>query len=136
MKKYLPILTVMLLALVVFSGCSKKKVLVPVEGTLTLNGEAAEGVTLCFIPMDETVGVAAGATTDSSGHFTVTTGNDPGCALGDYKVTAYQLEITGESVTTIKSVNHFPKQYADPETSGLTATVSKNMEPLKFDLSK
>jgi len=101
---------------------------------LTLNGEACEGATVSFMPKDPTKGEAAGGTTDAFGHFTVTTGVDAGCAPGDYSVTVFQIENSGDSALTAKSVNKFPAQFADPATSGLTASVTKNMAPLKFEL--
>ncbi len=136
MKKNFTILLLVLLAFcVVATGCAKKKTFVPVEGTLTLNGEPVEGATVCFVPVDGNVGAAAAGTTDASGHFTVTTGSDAGCVPADYKVTVYKIETSGDSILTAKAANKFPGQFADPEKSGLTATVTKKMEPLKFDLS-
>ncbi|MDD3590455.1 MAG: carboxypeptidase-like regulatory domain-containing protein [Thermoguttaceae bacterium] len=136
-KKFTSVLILLLaLAVVVSVGCTKKKSFVPVEGTLTLDGEPFEGATVCFTPVDEAVGVAAAGTTDASGHFVVTTGVDVGCVPGDYKVTVFKIETSGDSVLTAKSTNTFPAQYADPETSGLTASIVKKMEPLKFDLTK
>ena len=136
MKKNFTILLLILIAFcVVATGCAKKKTLVPVEGTLTLNGEPVEGATVCFVPVDGNVGAAAAGATDSSGHFTVTTGSDPGCVPADYKVTVYKIETSGDSILTAKATNKFPDKFADPEQSGLTATITKKTEPLKFDLT-
>ena len=137
MKRYFPLCVLLVAALCVVSlaGCAKKKVLVPVEGTLTLDGEPVEGATVSFMPKDAANGEAAGGLTDASGHFTVTTGVDQGCVVGDYAVTVFKIENSGDSALTAKSVNKFPAKFADPATSGLTASVTKKTEPLKFDLT-
>ena len=97
MKRNFTILLVVALAFCVgATGCAKKKTLVPVEGTLTLNGEPVEGATVCFVPVDGNVGAAAAGATDSSGHFTVTTGSasSAGTASNGYIVDRRTLLIS------------------------------------------
>ncbi|MDO4586106.1 MAG: carboxypeptidase-like regulatory domain-containing protein [Planctomycetia bacterium] len=119
------------------AGCGPQKiVLVPVEGHLTLNGEPVEGVSVCLTPKEVDGRLSAGATTDAEGHFVLSCGNETGCSPGEYTVSVVKIEHTGDSMLNTQIINHLPLQYADPASSGLTATVTKGMEPLKFDLTQ
>src|SRR5690606_17547755 len=78
---------------VVISGCSDTPTretpanVVPVSGTVKLNGEAVQGIRLGFIPQQGTSGAGAWAVTDASGNFTVKhmNGGD-GIEPGTYQV--------------------------------------------------
>jgi hypothetical protein len=81
----LPLLGVFCLA-----GCGgePRETLVPVSGTLEIDGKPAEGVRIMFIPTDNKQGRGGYAMTASNGGFTVThtLQNQPGLAAGEYAV--------------------------------------------------
>lgn len=122
------------LCFLAFVGCSGPT-FVPLEGVLTLGGEAVEGATVCLTPKDREVGRDAAGTTDADGRFVVSTGSDPGCVVGEYSISVLKIEQTGDSVLTARAKNVFPEQYADPSTSGLSVDVQKNAAPLRLDLA-
>lgn len=66
------------------AGCGGVK-LVPVEGTVKLDGKPVDGATVTFIS-DDGKWTAFG-TTDSSGHFSLQSGDKAGTLPGNYKVT-------------------------------------------------
>ncbi|MBQ2787998.1 MAG: carboxypeptidase regulatory-like domain-containing protein [Thermoguttaceae bacterium] len=115
-------------------GCSGPS-FVPLEGVLTLDGEAVEGATVCLTPKNREVGRDAAGTTDANGRFVVSTGSDPGCIVGEYSISVLKIEQSGDSIATMRAKNVFPEQYADPASSGLSVDVRKNAEPLKLDLT-
>jgi hypothetical protein len=79
-------LGVLALALVAGAGCESKGKPVKVEGTVTLDGKPLSGASVTFNPVGG--GRPSVGTTDSSGHFQLTTFNTGDGALpGDYKVT-------------------------------------------------
>lgn len=132
-----------------------------VEGTVTLDGQPVEGVSVSFSPATPD-GVAATGTTDASGKFklTSTNGGEPGAGAmaGDYTVGFLKTTIESAPGTDLETddpnygkalhsdaevapkVHHIvPTKYNNPAKSGFKATVKpgKNMgEEFKFDLSK
>lgn len=123
-------------------GCGKVGLdgLVPVSGTVTLNGKAIEGADVVFNPESE--GRAASAKSDASGKFHLTT-LEPhdGAQPGSYKVSISKKEMinpmTAEEAEEWfhkhsgpppprKIKNDLPEKYADDKTSGLTATVKES----------
>lgn len=74
-----------LLLLAVSLGCGDGgPSLIPVKGTVTVDGQPAEGVSILFHGGN----VVSTATSDASGSFSVVTDGDPGMIAGSYKVTA------------------------------------------------
>src|SRR5690349_20378951 len=63
------------LALVGLAGCGPNVKLntVPAAGKVTYNGQAVEGATVTFFPVDPNSGKPALGTTDSAGNFTLET---------------------------------------------------------------
>lgn len=133
-----------ILLVTVAVGCKKSRVYVPVTGTLTLEGKPIAGATVSFLPVAPD-GTAAAGRTDESGTFSLSSGPESGCLVGDYKVSCVKVETknisdpraTGLVTTkTVTSKNELPSKYADASVSGLTVTVKKGMEPVKLELTK
>ena len=87
-------------------GCSGPS-FVPLEGVLTLDGEAVEGATVCLTPKNREVGRDAAGTTDANGRFVVSTGSDPGCIVGEYSISVLKIEQSGDSIATMRAKNVF-----------------------------
>lgn|SRR5262245_1226567 len=132
----------------------------PVTGKVTLNGTAAEGVAVSFIP--DGGGPSAVGVTDASGQYALTTSvNGDGAKPGSYKVTLAKYE--GDKAPTSESEVHadydiadeypagydesaagfdapaknlLPDKYADPNASGFTAEVVEGPNTHNFDLKK
>ncbi len=88
----LPIVSLVLSVLLVGGGCGDSKSegpkLIPVTGTVRLDGKPLSGATLMFNPMAGTGGNGGFAVTDAEGKFSLTDyGSQPGCPVGDYGVT-------------------------------------------------
>ena len=143
------LLAVVLLASVLGLGCggqqgADRPKTVPVSGTVTHNGEAVDGATVAF----QSAGGSRGAVgvTDAGGKYTLTTfESGDGAVPGEYqvKIFKYKVEIS-EAVADTDSEDYVPPAegegeeeaaepenllppiYADPTTSGLTATVSES----------
>ena len=86
-----------LLAMMVFTGCGGSgPELVPVEGTLTLDGKRLANKTLFFAPIDDTPGHGAGGSSDAEGKYTLkavvpgATKDYPGTPPGRYRVTVFE----------------------------------------------
>jgi hypothetical protein len=67
------------------SGCGNVS-LVPVTGTLLVDGEPAEGATLLFHPQSPAPSKLSTATTDASGKFSLVCEAESGIPVGSYKV--------------------------------------------------
>ena len=79
---------------VISTGCGSGNPFdtVPVTGSVTLDGQPVEGATVIFQPTGDHK--AATATTDSSGEFTLTTGESgDGAMPGVYKVTVFKTKM-------------------------------------------
>lgn len=140
---WLPAIT---LALAVGCGGPTDKLnLVPVTGTITLEGQPLSGATVTYFPQ-AAQGVAASATTDDHGKYTLQTAGAqrPGAVPGGYNVTVMKTEVkqltTEEQAiaqTKMKGKSMFgpplteakqllPLKYRNPTQSGFTATVSES----------
>ncbi len=127
-------------ALVVAVGCGKAGTAptVKVTGTVTHNGQPVEGASVAFIP--ET-GRPASGTTDASGRFTLSTfKSGDGAVPGPHKVaiteaSSDQPEVEPDYSLPDATKSRFPARYADPKTSGFTATVEEGKEnDFTFDM--
>ncbi len=143
-------------ACLVLSGCGGTSLgTVPVQGTVTIDGNPVEGVTIVFNP-DDAGGRAASGRTDASGNYTLTTEiNGDGALPGGYKITVSKVEVEEDdtlpeqvdpndegSMDAIygqldtskeqKSKNLVAKKFGNATTSGLAATVAEEGEN-KFD---
>ncbi len=130
----------LLVMLLVPFGCSSQISVVPVTGTVEYNGEPVVGAAVTFVPEE---GKSASGITDSSGKFTLTTNEDgDGAIPGNHTVTVLALaapmpsddeegsvevnevmEPMEDDDGEITESTVIPQKYADPSTSGLTATI-------------
>jgi len=113
--------------------------LVPVSGTLRLDGRPVEDAAVMFSPVDGRP-VASG-TTDAQGTFRLTTTNKPGALVGEHRVTVTKQRVTGiteEGVVAPGGMHVewlIPERYSRADTSGLRVTVSPKEHEHTFDLS-
>lgn len=134
---------------VALGGCGKKDPnlpdLVPVSGTVTVDGQPlAEGV-VYFSPVGETRGVPAFGRTDAQGRYTL--GSDKlgkGTPVGEYRVTIGKAVSADGStpggkdfdpMTDAGTVRQLlPPKFSDPSATTLTATVEEGGKEIDFDL--
>jgi hypothetical protein len=155
------------LVLISIYGCSggpKLPIVVPVKGTVTLDGNPLENASLTFISNDPKVKSGV-ATTDDKGNFEVLTYFDAthilkGIPAGEYKVTVTKMADSGEAPQPVMAVpkkedrnrmqeqmmakmmatndkkakKALPDKYSKPDSSGLKAIATAGMDPLKFEL--
>ena len=91
------------LGTIVLTGCGDSgPVLVPVEGTVTLNGKPLANKSLLFMPIDGTSGHGAGGSSGADGKYTlkaVVPGairDFPGIPTGRYRVNVFEPIIAGD----------------------------------------
>lgn len=137
-----------LLAVVGVAGCTGggggSAKLVPVKGKVTYKGAPVAGATVTFIPSG--TGQPATGQTDASGSYSLTTGTQPGAAVGQYKVTVTKYAASGSTQLTpedmakmqkegktLEAKSEIPGKYAAPQTSGLQATVGQDASKNVFD---
>lgn len=107
--------------------------LVPVTGTITMDGKALESASVTFIPVGATRGNGATGYTDSNGKYELATpGGDKGAPVGQYKVLLSKMVMPdgspyrGESgVAPMDSPARevLPAKYSDYDQTILKATV-------------
>ena len=119
-------------------GCDRPSNIVPVTGTVLLDGKPLEGAAVLFHPeADERPAVGI---TDNLGKFYLTTRTqgDGGC-VGINRVsitkerndtTKHDAEEESQNFTLVT-----PPQYASPDLSGLEINVSPGMDPIIFELT-
>ncbi len=143
--------TVAVLALVAAMGCTPQTEVVhpptyAVTGVVTYNGDPVEGAQVAFVAAGG--GQGAAGTTDADGKYTLTTYEaGDGAEAGEYGVKIMKFskppkaEGGGEEEYTGAAeddawvpTNELPAKYADPSTSGLTATVGESATTADFEL--
>lgn len=127
-----------------------------VTGKVTLDGNPVEGASVGFVA--SAGGNSAIGTTDASGAYQLSTfGSNDGAVAGQYKVKVTKYKGQGGAVApggvtgpiddggqhpadyveseadAAPPENELPANYADPTTSGLTATVTENASQNVFD---
>ena len=132
-----------------FAGCSGGMKTHYVEGTVKHDGVPLAGAIVSFTPKTEGQGNVATGATDANGVYklTVVQGGtkDKGTTAGDYivavsKKTDFPIEMAPPTPGFSGDVPIygyvFPKKYANPNTSGLTATIKsgKNLN-IDFELT-
>ena len=124
MNKFeIPVITIVSL---VFVGCGSGESRMPthaVRGKLTDGSKPVAHAQMVFHPVGWSAEVPKPrGKTDEKGEFTLTTydGND-GAPAGQYKVSVEQWKTVSVDAGP---VNQLPAKFADPEKSGLTATVT------------
>jgi hypothetical protein len=105
----------------------------PVTGTVNLQGRPIEAAKVQFSTQSAGREYVAFGYTDSSGRFRLRTFRDgDGAVEGDHRVTVEKItwseskpaETPGGVVPPPKEISHLAARYREPESSGLTATVS------------
>lgn len=126
-------------------GCGKGgPTLVPVTGSVTVDGKPANGATLIFHPTDKEMKLIPAATTDESGKFKLATSAQEGVPVGSYDVTvtwpdpsvqptpAQKLQGLGELGPDLLS-----GKYQKKGASGLKADITSSTKELPpFQLTK
>lgn len=119
-------------SLLFVSGCGgpDRLPLIPVSGTVTMDGKPLEKISVTFHP--ET-GRSASGVTDAEGKFRLTTyDTNDGAVIGKHKVSLSQMldDIPDEIPEDYDYVQDgevanvsIPEKYLDPETSGLISTI-------------
>lgn len=112
------------------AGCSsrvdkwatKRPKTYPAKGRVLWDGKPEEGIT---VSLDSKAhNVSASAITDSTGAFTLKTyKTGDGAVAGEHAVRLEKRIVKDPNAEIVVEVVVLPKQYADPKTSGLTATV-------------
>jgi hypothetical protein len=88
-------LLLILAAAAAAAGCGSQAPVVPVEGTLKMNGKALANVQVDFLP--EAAGPRSSGVTDSKGHYSLTCADGrPGAVVGAHRVVAVDLAVYGD----------------------------------------
>ncbi|MEM7476429.1 MAG: hypothetical protein AAF483_15665 [Planctomycetota bacterium] len=138
-----------ILSLCAFAGCGGPTLpTIDVTGSVTVDGQPMEGVSVIFSPAASSSGRAATGQTDAQGNFKLTTETPgDGALAGDYKVAITKAQTADDnlpkevdpddpdSMDSIygsldtqkqeKSTNLIGKKWTSAATSGLTATVAE-----------
>ena len=120
--------------------------LVPVSGTVTLDGEPAPGVGVMFFPVGATRGATCYANTDQAGRYELLAGGaeQKGAPVGEYKVTCSKYVMPdgtpftsdgSESPEMAGAKEAFPAKYSQQDTTELKATVPEGGGTIDFDLT-
>lgn len=143
---FVRMLGLLLLVLAIGCGDDGRPPLVPVSGVVTLDNEPIAGAAVMFMPLAG--GRPAQGVTDAAGKFRLTTFDDnDGALVGNHQVTITKVEVTGMTATAdglsgvvdpsqIKETWIIPQKYAQPDSSGLSATVANGMDEVTFSLTK
>ena len=144
-------LVAVLLAMPVVLGCGSaggdRPTTYPVAGTVTMNGQPVADANLNFQLADGTRGTVG--VTDAQGRYELTTFTaDDGALPGEYRVAVTQFEKPAPGAAVDEDhpnydpdapafvpQNLLPDRYANPETSGLTATVTEGPNTVDFQLT-
>lgn len=130
------------LLIVALVGCGGGVKVVPVEGTVKLDGKPLDKIMVEFWPESE--GQRSFAETDSEGHFVLMTddGKREGATVGTHRVILKDVAVLGDKFMgrAAENVNmsegrkpRISSKFGTPETSKLTVTVEASGEN-KFDL--
>lgn len=132
------------------AGCSggaegRNLELLPASGTVSLNGEPAEGVVLTFLPKDSTPGGGGWAKSDVSGKFVAMSyegENQEGLPAGTYLVQFSRLRMPdgseipeGKNAADVGAVETLPANLSNPnpEFSQYLLTIPTTGE-IQYDL--
>jgi hypothetical protein len=120
-------------AAIILTGCSEsQQKLVPVTGTVYIDGEPLDGGTIRFVPE---IGRPASSNILDNGTFKIAAKsiNHPtefGLEPGSYRVQIASSEIVDDETIRWKA----PQHYADFRTSGLKVVVDGSTADLKIEL--
>ena len=129
---------VLLAAMLALGGCGPAGLnVVPVAGSVTLDGKPVEDAAVAFVAVDG--GHLAHGVTDHQGRFALTTTNRPGAVVGEHRVVitkqnTFDPTIHG-GIGEMRVEWIVPKRYSTPDTSELRAAVpAGGTDTLQFDL--
>lgn len=137
-----------LLTALILAGCSGGSESAPLEmiavnGTVTVNQEPVPGVSIAFVPVQETLGDGGYGGTDDLGIFSLKyrDGRD-GIPPGEYRVVFSRIlkpdgTLLGpdEMAADAGAENVLPERYAAPETTPVRAVVTKADSTFSFDVT-
>jgi len=130
-------------SLPLLTGCQQDNPFgtVYVEGTVTLDGAAIDGVSVTFIPRDSGEQLSAGGVTSANGKFTLTAGGSPagsGARPGTYDVIFSKEEIpqteSPEEAVRLYGGGQPPVTYVIPRKYG--SPVTSGIEPITVDTDR
>ncbi len=119
-----------------FAGCSEPPQLLPVSGTVLIDGEPLSGGTIRFVPEG---GRPASSTIMENGSYQLgfssvgSVGGVDGVPPGKYRIAVSSSIILSEEEETVKWLA--PSRYADFRTSGLEADLQTPEENLLVELT-
>ncbi len=124
--------------LAVTVGCGKSHVLVPVEGTLLLDGQPLPEILITFVP--EAVGkdrpIRSMGMSDKQGKFILRAeSQSSGAVLGEHRVVLEDLSIlsaprTADGTVVTYPPKRFPEVYGDPLRTPLRVLVRESGEAI------
>ena len=134
---------------VAVAGCvgspSNLPQLVPVSGTVMLDGEPLSGAVVTFIPTESTRGTGANGYTDTAGKYEIVANHGgKGAPEGTYKVLIAKLVMPDGSDFPINSNiapldsparQILPARYSEVNQTELTATVRDGANTIDFPLT-
>ena len=96
----------------------------PVTGTILVDGKPTAGVTVRFVAVDSPGGSPPAFITGSDGRFTsAAPGSDAGVSAGTYRLVVYWLDTLPSGGMPF---DRLLGRYADPDQSTLTVTINPN----------
>jgi hypothetical protein len=106
------------------AGCDRGPKLYPVQGKVSYEGNAPEGASVVFAPVDGDHSKSASGKVQADGSYELETyPHGKGAFPGEYHVTVTWF--TGNAREQENPVNKLPQKYATTQTSGLTASVKE-----------
>lgn len=115
-------------------GGAPEPELVPVSGTVTLDGQPLADASVMF-------GSVARGATDASGRYELSRGDKKGAPVGEHQVIIDKWVLPDGSLYTgdvspheVDAKQLVPVRYSDPGTSELRATVPEGGGTIDFDL--
>jgi autotransporter-associated beta strand protein len=134
----------LVLAIAGCGGRSGEPKLMPVAGTVTLDGKSLSGVTISFVPEGETHGNGGGYTGNDGTYQLVAACGGKGVPVGEYRVVATKLVTPdgsdfrfGDKAGVVEGLARqiLPIKYRNAQQSVLTATVRDGKNKIDFALS-
>ena len=152
LSRWCPAAVMLSFAIVGCGGGPSRPPTYPTTGQITENGKPVAGVDVAFRPENSAGGQKpANGKTDSEGRYLLTTFSfGDGAMAGSYRVTLSKFDIVSDNAADVDSdayvppsasrpvkppKNQLPKNFSDPETSGLTATIDPAAEENVFNFS-
>lgn len=130
---------------IIGGGCGPgRPTIVPISGSVTLDGKPVPQATVLFIPVAG--GVPARGSTREDGSFSLTTfAEGDGAIAGRHSVAISKMKVTGVEATEdgllpasasgeVRTIWLTPQKYADATTSGLEVDVIRDMGPVALAL--